>query len=52
MVLNDRHSVSFSNYSTAEQREAGTTVTIDSCVPIILCGFLTDLVLEQKWQIL
>lgn len=36
--------------SKAERREAGTTVTMGPCVPIILCTLLTytDLVVEEK----
>lgn len=30
----------------AEQREVGTTLTIDPCVPIILCTLLTGLIAD------
>lgn len=45
---------SFSSRSKAERREAGTTVTVGSCMPIILCALLTyaDLVGEQNWRTL
>lgn len=40
----------------AEQREAGTMVTIALCVPVMLCTMLiyTDLpvVMERKWRML
>lgn len=41
---------SFSSRSKAEWREVGTTVTVGSCMPIILCTLLTyaDLVGEQN----
>lgn len=41
---------SFSS-SKAERREVGTTVTVGSCMPIILCTLITyaDLVGEQNW---
>lgn len=43
---------SFSSRSKAERREVGTTVTVGSCMPIILCTLLTyaDLVGEQNWR--
>lgn len=51
-ILNGRSTgqkVFFSSHSKADQREAGTAITVSPCVPIILCTLTSaDLVVKRE----